>query len=304
MRLPVKSFLPLAAAIALASAGAVFAQSNSDYPVLVGNPYSIEGVTFTPVTTMNYDQVGKAAIGTSGGTAITGAHHTLPIPSYVEVTSLESGRTILVRLDRRGPMDSTRLIELSPGAATQLGLGTGEASVRVRRGNPPEQERSLLRGGLRAGERLSTPPGLLSVLRRKLEQGGLPPPAPMPKPSEMAAVVAVPVPVPTPAPQPSAAPPIAPKPKPVLPKPQAVPAATRPAPVVAPIRNGLVVQVGAFSTKARAEAAAAQVRGTVSPAGKLWRVRKGPYATGAEADTALAQARTAGYKDATIQRAE
>jgi cell division protein FtsN len=70
------------------------------------------------------------------------------------------------------------------------------------------------------------------------------------------------------------------------------------------LRGGSVVQVGAFSSKANAEASAAKVGGHISPAGRLWRVRMGPYAAPAEAAAALAKAKGAGYSDARIQRAD
>ncbi|WP_343611998.1 SPOR domain-containing protein [Novosphingobium sp.] len=105
-----------------------------------------------------------------GGGAISAAHHTLPLPSYAEVTDLKTGRTILVRVERRGPGDSQHAIELSPGAAAQLGIAAGSnEGVRVRRVNPPEQDRALLRSGNPAPERMATPKPLLDVLQRKLD---------------------------------------------------------------------------------------------------------------------------------------
>src|SRR3546814_14674210 len=74
-------------------------------------------------------------------------HKTLPLPSYVEVTALDTGRTILVRVNDRGPMVTDRLIGLSLGAAEQLGIADGVTAVRVRRTNPPAAERRLLRAG-------------------------------------------------------------------------------------------------------------------------------------------------------------
>jgi cell division protein FtsN len=62
--------------------------------------------------------------------------------------------------------------------------------------------------------------------------------------------------------------------------------------------------VGAFASKANAEATAAKVGGRVSPSGRLWRVRMGPYGTPREAAAALAKAKGAGYSDARIQRAD
>jgi rare lipoprotein A len=64
-------------------------------------------------------------------------------------------------------MDSTHAIELSPAAAQQLGVGS-DAAVRVRRVNPSEAERALLRLGHTAPERMATPKPLLAVLQRRL----------------------------------------------------------------------------------------------------------------------------------------
>jgi hypothetical protein len=61
-----------------------------DYPMVLGAPFMVDGVTYTPADTMNYDAVGYA--GEDGGEGISGAHHTLPLPSYVEVTALDRAR--------------------------------------------------------------------------------------------------------------------------------------------------------------------------------------------------------------------
>jgi rare lipoprotein A len=145
----------------------------SDFPVVIGEPYTVADTTFTPSDAMNFDAVGYASVTDGGGGEISAANHTLPIPSYIEVTSLDSGRTILVRVDHRGPMTSTNLVELSAGAAAQLGVASdGHAAVRVRRVNPPESERAVLRAGGPAPERLATPKALLAVLGRKLTPDG------------------------------------------------------------------------------------------------------------------------------------
>ena len=52
--------------------------------------------------------------------AISAAHKTLPLPSYVEVTALDTGRTILVRVNDRGPMANDRLIDLSQATARKI----------------------------------------------------------------------------------------------------------------------------------------------------------------------------------------
>jgi rare lipoprotein A len=64
--------------------------------------------------------------------AMTAAHPTLPIPSYARVTSLSSGKSVVVRINDRGPFHSKRIIDLSYTAAYKLGyLGKGSGRVRV-----------------------------------------------------------------------------------------------------------------------------------------------------------------------------
>lgn len=313
----VAPFLAAVAAVSLsASALSQTAGPEGDYPRVLGEPFEVDGVTYTPADTLNYDQVGYAAMQAEGN-GISGSHRTLPLPSYVEVTSLDSGRTILVRLDRRGPMSGPDLVDLSPAAWAQLGLPQGAAvAVRVRRVNPPETERARLRAGEAAPERMETPKGLLAVLVRKLPPapaGALKPgiePAPLATspvlaPGALAKAGAVP---PGTAPAPAAAARTEPKPVAVAaaPAPKAAPK-PEPKPAAGPARSssgpGLFVQAAAFSSKERAEGAAKALGGTVSAAGKLWRVRVGPLASTASADAALAKVRAAGYADARVVRA-
>jgi len=141
----------------------------ADYPMVLGEPFTIEGQLYTPADTMNYDTVGYA--GLDQGAGVTVAHRTLPLPSYVEVTSLATGQTILARVERRGPMTGANLVALSPAAAAQLGEGEG-AAIRVRRVNPPETDRVELRSGRPAVARIDTPKSLVEVLRRKLPASG------------------------------------------------------------------------------------------------------------------------------------
>ncbi len=66
--------------------------------------------------------------------AMTAAHTTLPLPTYVEVTNLENGRKIIVRVNDRGPFHDNRLIDLSYVAAKKIGIiskGTGMVEVRA-----------------------------------------------------------------------------------------------------------------------------------------------------------------------------
>jgi rare lipoprotein A len=221
------------------------------------------------------------------------------VPSYVEVTSLDSGHTALVRLDQRGPMNGDALLALSPMAWAQLGLPmSGTAPVRVRRVNPPEQERALLRTGQSAPLRMDTPPGLLAALKRKL--GVEPPVGDLPLTVKPTAIAAAAPPKPLPVPKPPVSkPPMrmpaqAPKPVPKPPVAAAVPdepPAVRPAATT----SRVFLQIGAFAQRGNAEAAARKTGGSLVRAGNLWRVRSGPFSAGTEADSALAKARRAGY---------
>ncbi|MGN6690639.1 MAG: septal ring lytic transglycosylase RlpA family protein, partial [Sphingopyxis sp.] len=104
---------------------ALAADMAADTPVKLGDPYTVAGVTYTPADIPDYDDVGYASWygeelagkPTANGEifnpdGISAAHRTLPLPSYVEVTALDTGRTILVRVNDRGPMVGDRLIDL------------------------------------------------------------------------------------------------------------------------------------------------------------------------------------------------
>ena len=293
-----------------------------DYPVTLGAPFEVDGVTYTPADTLNYDAVGKAVLADAGSTGlrISGAHRTLPVPSYVEVTALDSGRTIVVRIDQRGPMSGPALLALSPMAWAQLGFPAAaeQVPVRVRRVNPPETERAALRTGQAAPQRMDTPPGLLAALRRKL--GLEPPVGELPvsiNPAEVMAgkgpIPAMPAATPVPA-KPGSKPAATPKPA-MMPKPLVAPApvaavrperaSPAPAPSPAPAARTATayhVQIGAFAQRGNAEAAARKAGGSIVKAGSLWRVRSGPFAAGDEAERGLAKARAAGYAGARIVR--
>lgn len=322
MKLPNNLSLPVAALIGLA-AGTAQARDRiepaplqptgpaADYPVVVGEPYTIGSVTWTPVDQLNYDAVGNASVSTDEGAGISAAHKTLPLPCYVEVTALDTGRTILVRIERRGPMANDTLVELSPAAAAQLGVTPGShPAVRVRRVNPPEPERAALRQGTTAPLRMETPEPLLKVLRRKLaSQSPLQPPpstppampkltaeaqATPPGPVPPVAKAGKPVPKPAvPAVKADAAPstPAAPPSRPPAP----APAATAAVAPKAPAKGSLVVQIGAFASEGNARALAAKLNANVSRSGKLWRVYAGPFASRGQATAALEKVKSAGY---------
>jgi rare lipoprotein A len=66
--------------------------------------------------------------------AMTAAHKTLPLPTYAEVTNLDNGRSVIVKINDRGPFVGDRLIDLSYAAASRLGIkeaGTGRVEVRA-----------------------------------------------------------------------------------------------------------------------------------------------------------------------------
>jgi len=109
-------------------------------------PYTALGRSYTPMTSdAPFRQRGLASWygrqfhgnRTASGEiydmyGMTAAHPTLPIPSYARVTSVRDGRSVVVRVNDRGPFKDDRVIDLSYGAATRLGLvasGTGEVEV-------------------------------------------------------------------------------------------------------------------------------------------------------------------------------
>lgn len=159
----------------------------SDVPVRIGPPYVVRGQTYRPAADPSYDYLGYASwYGSESGNRtangerfrpgwVTAAHTSLPLPTYVEVTALDSGRTIVVRINDRGPYAARgRIIDLSRGAAEQLGMrAAGHAPVRVRIANPSEEERQRLRTGHPAPERPRMPEKLLVNLRAQLAAGGL-----------------------------------------------------------------------------------------------------------------------------------
>ena len=281
----------------------------ADYPIVIGAPFVIDGVTYTPSDTLNYDRVGYAVIDPAAGPGITIAHRTLPLPCYAEITSLRTGRTVLVRVERRGPMSGSAMVSLSPAAASQLGTSDPRTPIRIRRVNPSEPERALLRSGQRAADRMDTPMSLVGVLMRRLDPAAVvapPGPATLP-PAGAAAVVPAagmsglkrPAVMP-PEQRPVYAPAAVAAPAPVAPEPRP-PVAAAPRP---PATGAVVVQVGAFSNRSSAAAVAARVGGAVSPAGQLYRVRIGGFSSAAAASAALAKAKAAGYSEARILHAD
>jgi rare lipoprotein A len=111
----------------------------------IGQPYKVNGTWYRPEFVTRYEATGIASwYGsdyhgryTANGEvydmeALTAAHPTLPLPSIVQVTSLANGRTLILRVNDRGPFVGNRVIDLSQAAARELGFERqGLAQVQV-----------------------------------------------------------------------------------------------------------------------------------------------------------------------------
>ncbi len=265
----------------------------------IGKPYQIGDTWYYPREQPDYDETGIASWygpgfynrATANGeiyTAqdLTAAHRTLPLPVNVRVTNLDNGRSLIVRVNDRGPFAKGRIIDLSERAAELLGYKQkGTARVRVTYvgradldgGRPPPDE---------------TPPEIASAV-----------PA---APTGRVAATALDA-----LPGTAVAPPVATTslPAPVVPSADAA-VATQPTGVVSevpvPPATRLYVQVGAFSSYANAARLQQRLGGDlqISPITQngrtVYRVRSGPYDELGAADSALARLSGAGSNDAQI----
>jgi rare lipoprotein A len=123
-----------------------FKNGRAEHPLVkLGKPYTINGRTYYPEHDPHYEEEGIASWygpgfhgeSTANGErfdkmAMTAAHRTLPLPSIVQVTNLKNNKTVVVRVNDRGPFASDRIIDLSKRAAQELDMiGAGTAKVRV-----------------------------------------------------------------------------------------------------------------------------------------------------------------------------
>jgi len=111
----------------------------------VGRPYTVRGKVYVPAEDPDYVAMGSASWygadfhgrRTANGeifsaNAITGAHPTLPLPSYVRVTNQANGRSVIVRVNDRGPYMPGRIMDLSYRAASMLGyVNNGHTQIRA-----------------------------------------------------------------------------------------------------------------------------------------------------------------------------
>ena len=123
------------------------------YGPVKASSYTVMGKTYYPMNDARRYQVSGVASwygtkfhgqATANGEAydlygMTAAHKTLPLPSYVRVTNVENGKSVIVRVNDRGPFYSDRIIDLSFAAAKKLGYAeSGVARVRVEGIDPHE----------------------------------------------------------------------------------------------------------------------------------------------------------------------
>jgi rare lipoprotein A len=266
----------------------------------VGQPYQIQGTWYYPKEDPTYDETGIASWygpnfyekSTANGEIyhagdLTAAHRTLPMPVNVRVTNLDNGKSIVVRVNDRGPYAKGRIIDLSERAAELLGYKTaGTARVRVQ-----FVSRADLDGGRPPPD--TTPPEIATAV----------PAAPTVRvasdaitavPGTVVAAPVVPKPLPTPAPSlPSAD----------------VAVATQPTGVVTqtpPVATRLYVQAGAFANYQNAARLVQrlgnglQISSITRNGQTVYRVRSGPFDDVGDADSSLARISAAGSNDAKI----
>ena len=280
----------------------------------VGKPYQIKGIWYYPAEDYAYDETGIAswygpgfhAKMTANGETydqmdLTAAHKTLPMPSLVRVTNLDNGRSIVVRVNDRGPYVNNRVIDMSQRRAQLLGFDrVGTAKVRVQ--ILADESRALAD----AARRGQTPP----VMTAQVDKVDTPPPvqAAAPRPSI----------------QVSEAPPPAARPSGIavaeLPPSSTarVPGKTEedgrfmPAPVVSSVpvkgQHRIYIQAGAFSVAENAQKLSGRL-GSIGTASvtqatvngrQFYRVRVGPLDDVDRADTILNQVIQSGLTDAKI----
>jgi len=132
----------------------------------IGKPYQVAGRWYVPREEPGYDRSGTASWygadfhgrKTANGEifdmeGLSAAHPTLPLPSYVLVTNLANDRTVMVRVNDRGPYVHGRIIDLSRGAARELGferMGIGQVRVKYYARAPLEGDTSFERAYLAA----------------------------------------------------------------------------------------------------------------------------------------------------------
>lgn len=303
-------------------------------PALADKPRGDSGDAANPA---RFDEIGYAALVDEtalGGVGI--AHPDLPVNSFVELTALDTGQTVLALVALKAAAPAGYLITVSPGAARLLGGGGEIRPVRVRRVNPPGSDQQALREGRAASPRLGAPEILLTGLRRRLPtkpgdggfsastaaakapsappaptlrkpvaRGGLAPAAQSPAVKPVASRGAVPgarYAVPgagksAPAPEETGTP--APPVSSAKAARRAAPSTPAAAPTPAP-SGAYFVQIAALSNMERAEALAKSVGGHAQSVGAIYRVRLGPFSSAQAAQQARDDIAKRGYGSARV----
>jgi rare lipoprotein A len=270
----------------------------------IGQPYEVSGLIYTPREDPAYDRVGSASWygelfhgrRTANGEIydmdrLSAAHPTLPLPVYARVTNLNNGRSLVVRINDRGPFARDRVIDLSRRSAELLGFrNQGTATVRVKYlGRAPisgddSYELSYLASqnwARVAGKKNA--PNTASIAALNKEKS----PAKKTGNPVLALNAAKQQPAATPAPQVTGS--IA-------------------ADAKTPQAQGLMVQAGTFKNKDNAERARATLS-AIAPVNVAsitmreelyFSVRVGPFSNSGEAKAALARVTKAGYQGAKV----
>lgn len=289
----------------------------------VGEPYQINGVWYYPKVDYEYDETGIAswygeqfhAKLTANGEIydmndITAAHRTLPLPSLVRVTNLDNGRSMVVRINDRGPYVAGRIIDLSRRTAQLLAMDrSGTARVRVQ--ILADESRSIAEA-LTQGR--PEPTLIASADPTVSDARQINPDVPNASPRASVAVQALPAggsapPPPAPAAAAPSAGITADVAKAAAERQLAALAPTQPVVTTVPVvPTQIYVQAGAFQNVNNAVRLSAQLtqigRAQVEPkqtrGQTLYRVRFGPFNTVEEADRTLARMIAAGYPDARV----
>ncbi len=151
------------------------------YAKFANKPYAVFGQTYTPL--LNDEPFSQRGVAswygvkfhgqrTSSGEAydmykMTAAHPTLPIPSYARITSIETGKSVVVRINDRGPFHADRIVDVSYTAALKLGLlGKGSHQVEVERLFPDDPTRiaTLRRAATSAAQAAPAPAEIAALM--------------------------------------------------------------------------------------------------------------------------------------------
>jgi rare lipoprotein A len=290
----------------------------------VGQPYQVDGAWYYPAEDFNYDETGIAswygeafhAKDTANGevfdlNALTAAHKTLPMPSIVQVTNLENGRSVQLRVNDRGPFVRGRIIDVSRRAAQLLGFetqGTAKVRVQVMTAESIQVAAIARQSGVEPGRAAPSsdkplPAPRDPVLAQALPSGAATPAPPPPSPSSPPLTYSrpqgsAPAPAASSVPSATAQYASATEPPPLSDKVSVVP--------VAPTQ--IWIQAGAFATSENLTRAQTRLSGiapvkvtSIRVSGTtVYRVRLGPAANVQEADRLLARVIDSGFPEARL----